>query len=92
MIINDDSTFHSKNHKDRFAFITLGRYNSERFYEIIINTVEKKHSTGELHQFEAYQRIKPPQIDKKKASTVNVQFGIGHRTSIGSISIEINGI
>lgn len=87
-IKNDDSILNFQSSDDLHTFITSGRCKSDNFYRIIIGTKTSKHSTTGLHQFKAYQRIKPSQIDKTKAGTVNVQIGIGYITSIGSSLIE----
>lgn len=87
-ITNDNFTIESQNYNDHYAFLTSGRYNSDRFYEIIIDTGASKHSTAGFQQFQAYQRIKPSLINKTKAGTVTVQFGIGKSTSIGSTLVD----
>ncbi|KHJ30393.1 hypothetical protein EV44_g3899 [Erysiphe necator] len=76
------------NNEDPFAFISSGRYNSDRFYGILIDTGASKHSTAGLKQLKALQKIKSLPINKTKAGAIKVQFGIGSSDSIGSINLE----
>ena len=75
---------------DPFTYITSERYTSDEFYDIMIDTWASKRSTAGYRQFFAYKKkIKHVQVDKSKAGDVNVQFGIGFTSSIGSLLLDI---
>jgi hypothetical protein len=73
--------------KDPFSYVTGGRFNADVFYGIVIDTGASRRSTGGYGQYLAYKKTHPVQLDTAKAGMVNVQFGIGSATSIGSITI-----
>lgn len=79
---------------DPFAYTTTttGRYNSDRFYGVMIDTGASKRSTAGWGQYQAYQKSQgqgyDTDIDTTTAGAVNVQFGIGSTPSIGSIMIN----
>ena len=64
------------------------RYNSSRFFGIMIDTGAAVKSTVGYDQYLAYCTIihKLP-IDKTTEGTVNIKFGIGTASSIGSIEV-----
>ncbi|CCU78440.1 hypothetical protein BGHDH14_bghG004010000003001 [Blumeria hordei DH14] len=70
---------------DPFTYIGSGRYNSDCFYGIIIDTGASKHSTAGYKQFLAYQKSIDVTRHKSKAGAITVQFGIGSSSSIGFI-------
>ena len=61
------------------------RYDSLRFYGIVIDTGASRYSTVGLGQFQALQRTnKSIVLDETTKGRVTVQFGIGSSSSIGS--------
>lgn len=70
-----------------FSYITSGRYTSNRFYGIVIDTGASQYSTAGYNQYRAFCKVTPIPIDTSKAGTVSVQFGIGNTTSIGSVTV-----
>jgi hypothetical protein len=73
---------------DPFTYTTFeGRYNSKEFYGIMIDTGASTRSTAGYGQYLAYKSHKNVDIDKSRAGEVNVQFGIGSISSIGSITV-----
>ena len=74
---------------ESFASNTLLRYNSSKFYGIIVDTRATQRSTAGIHQFTAFQRLSPDVVlDKLTKSKVVVRFGIGLTSSIGSVTID----
>ncbi len=74
---------------DPFTYITSERYTSDEFYGIMIDTGASKRSTAGYGQYLAYKKnVTPIQVDKAKAGAVNVQFGIGSTSSIGSLLLD----
>ena len=65
----------------------ISRYDSEHFYGIVIDTGASKFSTAGVGQFEALQRLKHGVV-LNKTDTVNITFGIGSTSSIGSALVE----
>jgi hypothetical protein len=75
------------NNKDSFLYVTGKRFNADVFYGIVIDRGASRRSTGGFRQYLAYKKTHPVKLDTTKAGMVNVQFGIGSATSIGSITI-----
>ena len=75
------------NNKDSFLYVTGKRFNADVFYGIVIDRGASRRSTGGFGQYLAYKKTHPVKLDTTKAGMVNVQFGIGSATSIGSITI-----
>ena len=74
---------------DPFTYITSERYNSDEFYGIMIDTGASKRSTAGYGQYLAYKKhVTPIQVNKTKAGAINVQFGIGSTSSIGSLLLD----
>ena len=73
---------------DPFAYITSNRYTSNEFYGVMIDTGASKRSTAGYGQYLAYKRIRDVAIDNTRAGAINVQFGIGSTSSIGSIIVD----
>ena len=74
---------------DPFAYTTTtDRYTSNKFYGVVIDTGASKRSTAEFGQYLAYTKTHAASLDTTRAGLVNVQFGIGSASSIGSITIE----
>ena len=77
----------SNHNKDPFSYVTGERFNVDVFYGIVIDTGASRRSTGGFGQYLTYKKTHPVKLDTTKAGMVNVQFGIGSVTSIGSITI-----
>jgi len=77
---NDDS--------DPFAYVTTSRYTSDEFYGVMIDTGASKKSTAGYGQYLAYKKTHNTVIDTSKAGAINVQFGIGSTSSIGSVIVN----
>jgi hypothetical protein len=61
------------------------RYDSSKFYGVMIDTGAAKRSTAGLGQFEALQALNRALcIDRSTEGAVTVQFGIGSSSSVGS--------
>ncbi len=74
---------------DTFIYITSEKYTSDEFYGIMIDTGASKRSIAGYRQFLAYtKKIKHVQVHKSRARAVNVQFGIGSTSSIGSLLLD----
>ena len=84
---NTPETTPDPNTKDPFSYVTGKRFNADVFYGIVIDTGASRRSTGGFGQYLAYKKNHPVKLDTTKAGMVNVQFGIGSATSIGSITI-----
>ncbi|KHJ33258.1 hypothetical protein EV44_g3270 [Erysiphe necator] len=63
------------------------RYGPSQFQGIVIDTGAANYSTGGYNQWTALQKHQKVPIDKSTKSSVNVQFGIGATSSIGSIDM-----
>jgi hypothetical protein len=65
------------------------RYGTDHFYGIIIDTGASKYSTAGFAQFQALQSIDNTiKLDSTTKGKVNVQFGIGATSSIGSALVN----
>lgn len=65
------------------------RYGTDHFYGIIIDTGASKYSTAGFAQFQAPQNIDNTiKLDSTTKGKVNVQFGIGATSSIGSALVN----
>ena len=66
------------------------RYNSTKFYSLMIDTGASKASTAGYGQFLAYQSTMDPsvKINIVTAGSINVQFGIGSVPTIGSLMVS----
>ncbi|KAI9034737.1 GAG-pre-integrase domain-containing protein, partial [Aspergillus affinis] len=64
------------------------RYNSEIFMGIMIDTGASSKSTAGYGQFQALQNTENITLDTSTAGQVNVQFGIGITSSIGSAKVS----
>jgi hypothetical protein len=65
------------------------RYSSDHFYGIVIDTGASKYSTAGFAQFQALQNIdNTVKLDGTTKGKVNVQFGIGATSSIGSALVN----
>jgi hypothetical protein len=74
---------------DPFAYSnTASRYTSDRFYGVMIDTGASRRSTAGWGQYLAYQKVQNTLIDTTTAGAINVQFGIGSTTSVGSITVN----
>ena len=73
---------------ETFNASTVSRYSSNRFQGIMIDTGAAKRSTAGYGQFQALQRDTGIQIDQSTKGKVNIQFGIGTTSSIGSVVID----
>src|SRR6266516_285391 len=73
---------------DPFAYSTTGRYTSDKFYRVMIDTGASKISTAGYGQYLAYKRINNATVDTTNAGAINVQFGIGSTSSIGSVMVN----
>ena len=81
LVGNDTSAFN--------VFSKVNRYSSATFIGIVIDTGATQRSTAGLQQFKALQSLQPDvQLDTRTKGMVNVQFGIGNTTSIGSIDLH----
>ncbi|KAI0996015.1 hypothetical protein K3495_g12165 [Podosphaera aphanis] len=86
--------------EDPFSYATnktatcfIIRYDRDTFYGILIDTGASLRSTAGYEQYVAYKNLQNNfdakiTLDKTKAGVVNVQFGIGSTSSIGSITIN----
>ncbi|KAI1003494.1 hypothetical protein K3495_g4718 [Podosphaera aphanis] len=63
---------------------TISRYTSENFMGVMIDTGASKRSTAGYAQFLALQKDVDIKLDVRARGSVNVQFGIGNTSSIGS--------
>jgi hypothetical protein len=74
---------------DPFAYSnTTSCYTSDRFYGVMINTGALKRSTAGWGQYLAYQKVQNTLINTATAGAINVQFGIGSTSSVGSITVH----
>jgi hypothetical protein len=73
---------------DPFAYTTTSRYTSDRFYGVMIDTGASKRSTAGWGQYLAYQKVQNTPINTATAGAINVQFGIGSTSSVGSITVD----
>ena len=65
------------------------RYNSDNFMGIVVDTGASTKSTVGRDQFLALQRIIPSlRLDTSTKGQVNVQFGVGHASSIGTATVQ----
>ena len=72
-----------------FAYIVTNRYTSNKFFGIMIDMGASIHSTAGYGQFLAYQKYSPDtSIDTSTKGAINVQFGIGFISSMGSAIIS----
>ena len=76
--------------QDPFAYITTERYTPKEFYGVMIDTGASKKSTAGYGQYLAYKTTvnDNTDINTMQAGAVNVQFGIGSTTSIGSVAVK----
>ncbi|RKF75855.1 hypothetical protein GcM3_082001 [Golovinomyces cichoracearum] len=65
------------------------RYGPHNFKDIYIDAGAANNSTGGYNQWIALQKYQKVEIDSSKKGTVNVQFGIGSTSSIGSVKVNI---
>ena len=82
------SVIDNKSESDPFAYNTTSRYTSDRFYGVMIDTGASKRSTAGWGQYLAYQKVQHTPIDTTTAGAINVQFGIGSTSSVGSITVD----
>jgi hypothetical protein len=79
---------------DSFAYdMTLDRYISEKFYEMMTDSSASTKSTAEYDQYLAFKKNKIDSfvdLDSSRADAVNVQFDIESASSIRSIIIDIS--
>lgn len=74
---------------DPFQYTTSpGRYTEDRFYGVVVDTGASKYSTAGYGQYLACKRLYQTNVDTSKAGAVNVQFGIGSASSIGSFVLK----
>lgn len=74
---------------DPFTYITSEKYTSDIFYRIMIDTGASKQPTAGYGQYLIYKKkVTHVQVNKTKAGAVNVQFGIGSTSSIGSLLLD----
>jgi hypothetical protein len=77
---------------DSFAYVmTLDRYTSEKFYEVMIDSSASTKSTAEYDQYLAFKKNKidsSVDLDSSRADAVNVQFDIESASSIKSLIID----
>ena len=88
LVGNCYSSQDSKLDQDQFTYITTERYSFKEFFGIMIDSGASRHSTAGYGQFLAYKEENAIAIDTTKAGAVNVQFGIGSTSSLGSVLIE----
>jgi hypothetical protein len=67
---------------------TTNRYDSHRFYRVVIDTGASKYSTAGYGQFQALQRTNGITLNKNTKGQVKVQFGISSTSSIGSTMVK----
>jgi hypothetical protein len=69
--------------------MTLDRYISEKFYEVMIDSNASTKSTAEYGQYLAFNKINSTiDLNPFRAETVNVQFKIESASSIESLTID----
>ena len=72
-----------------FTYVTTDRYTSKMFYGIMIDTGASTRSTAGYGQYLAYKNhVGDVSIDRAKANAVEVKFGIGSTSSVGSVMIK----
>ena len=77
-----------------FAYSTTpeksSRYNSDKFYSIMIDTGASNASTTGFGQYLAYQNIidSTATLNTATAGAINVQFGIGSTPLVGSLTVS----
>jgi hypothetical protein len=72
-----------------FTVNGISRYNTYRFYGIVINTGASRYSTAGSDQFQALQQTDNSiEFDETTKGQVNIQFGIGSISSIGSAIVS----
>jgi hypothetical protein len=72
-----------------FTVNGISRYDTHCFYGVVIDTGASRFSTAGSDQFQALQRTDSSvQLDKTTKGQVNVQFGIGSMSSIGSAIVR----
>ena len=76
------------NDSDPFAYVATSQYTSNEFYGVMIDTGASKRSTAGYGQYLAYRKTHNTVIDTLKAGAINVQFGIGSTSSIGSVTVN----
>ena len=65
------------------------RYDARQFYGIVIDTGAAKYSTADFDQFQALQKTDDTVVlDESTKGEVNIQFGIGSTSSIGSAEVR----
>ncbi|KAI1002382.1 hypothetical protein K3495_g5815 [Podosphaera aphanis] len=62
-------------------------YTEDKFMGVLIDTGASSRSTAGYKQFGALQKLCGVKIDEEAKGTVNVHFGIGSTSSIGSIQV-----
>jgi hypothetical protein len=73
-----------------FTVNGISRYDTHRFYEVVIDTGASRFSTAGSDQFQALQRTDNSiKLNETTKGQVNVQFGIGSMSSIGSAIVRI---
>jgi hypothetical protein len=78
---------------DFFTYVTtdrINRYNSQNFYEIMIDSDASRYSTAEYEQYLAYVKNNDKRMNIIKAKTIHVQFDIDFIFSIESLTIDIS--
>ena len=84
----DETTPFPMTDQDPFSYNTTSRYTADNFFGIMIDTGASQRSTAGYGQFVAFQRLDPSvQLNTTTQGMVNVQFGIGSTSSIGSAKI-----
>jgi hypothetical protein len=89
-IESTESTTGSATEVDPFAYSTTAtsRYTSTVFIGIMINTRASRKSTAGYGQFQALQKAdQSVRLDTSTKGQVNIQFGIGNATSIGTADV-----
>lgn len=71
-----------------FTYVAETRYNTENFHGIMIDTGASLCSTAGYGQYLALNNIIKIKINHNTAGKVNVQFGIGNVSSIGSVDVS----
>jgi hypothetical protein len=67
----------------------MSRYNTNRFYGIVIDTGATKYSTTSLDQFQALQQTDNSiELDRSTEGSIKVKFGISTSSSLGSAIID----
>jgi hypothetical protein len=73
-----------------FTVNGISRYDTYRFYGVVIDTGASRFSTAGSDQFQALQRTNSSvQLDETTKGQVNIQFDIGSISSIGSVIVRI---